>query len=350
MTPEISRLIDSLVGKLSRNLVNTLHERYDDIVEGYGPEPYNYPLITNLVQHLYEQGEAKTFEKLFVIPYREQYAVDPVGMISQPLKLMLHIFDTPYGYNGDATLLDYMYMIQANKCRLRDLETIYSLDNWDRYISAVPEMQAVHNRKVMFTGLVKELMMEEERYKHAKSNTNTMELTESTPLRILDIGCGNGMYLQIVEDIAHDMSIPVELYGIDADPLATGLAKAAVPNATIVTGNAYRVLAKDSQHPLQFDFVFSLGLFDYFSDRMFTEMLKLISYRKPIHTLIGNMHQTPATRAMMRILGWEIVDRTPQDLLKLGRPFKSSSSTSGVGSDFTNCQHLLLIANERDHI
>jgi SAM-dependent methyltransferase len=74
---------------------------------------------------------------------------------------------------------------------------------------------------------------------------------ERRPLRVLDPACGDGRFLAAVAERAGGLGAPVELHGVDLDPLAVAAARDELPGATIELDDA---LARDWP-PAAFDLV-----------------------------------------------------------------------------------------------
>jgi predicted TPR repeat methyltransferase len=91
------------------------------------------------------------------------------------------------------------------------------------------------------------------------------DLGGKRPARVLDIGCGPGLYLRDFPAAQHSVT------GIDINPGMCQLARASVPHATILEGDF-----ADVQPGSDFDLIYSIGVFVYICrmdvDRFFAKV------------------------------------------------------------------------------
>ncbi len=68
------------------------------------------------------------------------------------------------------------------------------------------------------------------------------------------------------------------------------------------------------------DLVYSIGLIDYFGDRLVVQLLDVIwtMLRSGGETILGNFHPRNPTRALMDyVLDWKLIHRTEEDMARL---------------------------------
>lgn len=342
MEQDIKNLFDKLAVKMDKMIISMIRDRYDRIVDRGGPEPKDYTIMSAFIRNLFETGQREAFQKLFIEPYREWTKVDRWLMKGRTFySLMLHIYDKPSGYAGDYNLLKKLYQIQEIEAYSKEgvQQTTFVACNWDKFISSTPECIALQSRKWMFTQTMQNVIPE-----------LAKEKSSNEPLRILDLGCGHGDYLKTLIDICRSLGVRYKMYGVDIDPESAQLANESIDddNVSIVCGDVLRAVGKSQNFDGKIDVVYSMGLFDYFSDKLFGVMLKNIGYLKPRLTMIGNMEHDAASRAFMHTLNWELEERSPQQLSELAGVDLTKDTHAIVGSDFTHRQHILIIERKPD--
>jgi 2-polyprenyl-3-methyl-5-hydroxy-6-metoxy-1,4-benzoquinol methylase len=180
----------------------------------------------------------------------------------------------------------------------------YVSSPWDKFIMARPEMTGLQQRKAIF---------------HHITERWIFNWPMQTPLRVLDLGCGDGTFMKHLSITAHNHNVPLDITGVDQDQRS--LQYAAEHNLKpqhsdklsvgYIGSNAFDFLRKG----VEVDMVYATGLFDYFSDALFERMLKIIWATGAKHILIGNINQCMKTKAMMSVLGWHLHDRRASRLL-----------------------------------
>lgn len=92
-----------------------------------------------------------------------------------------------------------------------------------------------------------------------------------------------------------------------------------------------KTIKKNVLHYESFDFVYSMGLFDYLDDRvgglLLNELTKYLKSDGKI--IIGNFHYNNPTRAILDIIAdWKLIYRTEEQMLSLIKSDKSKSSVT----------------------
>lgn len=289
-----------------------------------GPLPQDYAAVTIAVEWIYNHtaNPSEWMYTLVVEPHRRYAEVRDMlanGILRKPYDLLLHIWDKPRGFNGDGDLLQKMYDCLGIPDYDEDGRpcATHVKSRWDHYISARPEMLSLQHRKHMF---------EEQLESYINQGATSL----------IDLGCGNGSYadyawwkLKAAHPIRH------RVVGVDNDRLPNRVWVGDGP--LYVKQNVLNDLPKG-----QFDIVYSGGLFDYFNDKMFTRMLDRCLDLNPRFIMIGNIEQTPSTKAFMSCMRWNLFDRSRLDLLQLTINH-FPAPTVRVDTDNTGCQHFLKV-------
>ena len=238
-------------------------------------------------------------------PHR--YFVESLEYV-QTYNTLLHIWDQPRGYSGDGGLLQKMY----DCFELPDGHP-YVKTCWDNFICGKPEFLAVQHRKIMFQEQLDQMI-------------------DAGAKSLVDLGCGNGWYTEYAWQRFVNTGVPFgEVIGIDKEfPPPTSS-----PHPLWVEANVLKKLPE-----YQCDIVYSGGLFDYFTDGIFSKMLARIQQFEPKFIMIGNIDQSSYTKSMLECLGWYLFDRSRWDLLELTIPHTSWAWC--VKTDITKRQHFLI--------
>jgi SAM-dependent methyltransferase len=219
-----------------------------------------------------------------------------------------HVLSKPMGYAGDFLMIDRIYR--------RAVSPFEPYERWDEYFHSRAAPRAVRRRKAYF----KELL-DATRARHAG------------PMRILNIGTGPGR--DIAEYLANEPRADIQVVSVDLDPRASAYARQVIgtdePRVTLITENAFRFTS-----PHRFHLIWSAGLFDYLSDRLFLRLVRrlqgLLDDEGSI--VVGNFSVSNPSRAYMELLGdWHLEHRSPVGLLELGRRAGYSDQAMRVGSE-----------------
>jgi hypothetical protein len=281
-----------------------------------GPSPKDYHEVTLAItwmRHNVKLYKDMMYE-LVIKPhqlYIEQNLTQGLPEVGQPYNMIFHIYAKPRGYSGDWDLLQKMYACMSidNFDPVHGTATSQYKDRWDNYICALPEMLSLKYRFEMFTTQVQ------------------VNLTQGCK-SLVDLGCGNGFFTQQGANI---LGLQSRVLGVDNDITSAG------GNPAWLKMNVCKTLPTE-----QFDMVYSSGLFDYFSDTMFTHVLDGLRIMQPKWIMIGNLQQSVSTKAFMECLGWEIFDRSRWDLLELSSNIFGFNHVR-VETDRTGHQHFLVV-------
>ena len=204
-----------------------------------------------------------------------------------------HGWRKPFGYSGDFLMIDKIYT--------RHTSSNPAFRTWDEYFHQQAAPRAVRNRKEYFKQLLKNRMRNQEM------------------VTLLNVASGPAR--DLAEAYA-DMRDPQQLQTtcVDMDSQSVAYAKQLnqpyLSHIKFLTNNVFRFCSDQS-----FDLIWSAGLFDYFDDKVFVNMLcRFGNYLKPDgEIVIGNFNEDyNPSRAYMEIFGdWYLHHRTEQQLIEL---------------------------------
>ncbi len=223
-----------------------------------------------------------------------------LGPAGSPLSLMGHIFHKPYGYDGDFDIIDKLYTQHVSSDR--------ALHNWDVYVQSLPTADAVRNRGLYLASIVRVLLA-------AGSGTER-------PLRVASLGSGPGRDLETALQICTAEGLLAPSAGRGSD--GKGVLVTCIDQDHRALTHSARVLARFGEcvrfrqadvlrlrlnEPV--DLVWSSGLFDYFSDRLFVRTLGRL--RKALvpggRMVVGNFSDGWPVHSPMSFGDWHLVFR-----------------------------------------
>lgn len=196
----------------------------------------------------------------------------------------------PHGYAGDFEIIDRHYQ--------RYVTTDPALAAWDRYWQAGAAAKAVRNRKSYFHELLE-----------LNACKTDAEIT------VLNIASGPG---RDVSEFLSSGSHNVRFDCIDQDPKAihhaAALCRAHPQRVNFIKANALKY-----QPAKCYDVIWSAGLFDYFSDRIFKRLLRrLIPKIAPGGQLvIGNFSESNPNNHWLHFCEWHLRHRSSEQLVQL---------------------------------
>ncbi|MCF7955753.1 MAG: class I SAM-dependent methyltransferase [Phycisphaerae bacterium] len=256
-----------------------------ELVENGGPNPEDYLVINSFLDLL---AETKDFDNK--LPPELQAILEPTLN-----KDTMHGFarSKPHGYSGDFEIIDRIY--QEWKSPNPDLT------KWDEYFHDLAAPKAVRNRKTYFKKMLTELAA-------ANNGSGTA---------VLNIGSGPGRDMLEFFETADDPHVKIDCVDIDENAIAyaTELCADYMDKITFHKRNIFRFRPEE-----KFDIVWSAGVFDYFSDRQFTMLIKrLYTYVKEGGELvIGNFSTENPSRPHMEIISnWHLQHRDEDHLTGL---------------------------------
>ena len=217
-------------------------------------------------------------------------------------------YHKPHGYSGDFEIIDRIY----TKWKTSNNKLL----KWDEFFHSQEATQAVRNRKKFFLKLI---------YNIEKSNNDVVS--------VLNIGSGSGR--DMLEYFQANPNSNVYFDSIDMDKNAINFAKnlcvAYSSKINFINKNIFRY-----KPSVQYNLIWSAGLFDYFSDKQFIFLLKrLYSYVKVNGELVvGNFSKLNPTKKYMEVIGqWFLNHRSEEDLLELVKAAGIKPSTIKIDTE-----------------
>lgn len=232
--------------------------------------------------------------------------------------IMGHIRSKPYGYAGDFEIIDRIYQQEIIN---EDYRT------WDIYSLNHPAAQAVRNRKRYF----KKLMSD--------------KFSDTNQLRMLNAASGpaRDLYETFLEK-EEDRHLEVTCVEMDANAIsfASKLNAPFLDNISFINKNIFRF-----ETSVQYDVVWSAGLFDYFDDRAFVLLLKKFGKwtKSGGEVIIGNFNdEHNPSRVFMEVFGeWHLNHRSPEKLINLALQAGFMPEQISVGKEPENINLFLHI-------
>lgn len=269
------------IDKLKSNYLDIV----DQLVENGGPSETQYSLYESVINHIYEISHGLTSNPEIVDEFREH-----LGSSLSHSTLQGLAFFKPRGYAGDFKIIDRIYQNWVSPDP--------DMEKWDKFFQSRLAPLAVRNRKNYLVDLVKKLS------------------TKIPALQVLDVGCGP---CRDIKECLETVEEDVQFTCVEMDSLAIDYARNLLgPVSDRI--KFYQGHALKSDISEYFDLVWSGGLFDYFSDRIFVFGLKrLIKHVKPGGRLVvGNFSVNNPTQKYMEVVGdWFLNYRTEQQLIEL---------------------------------
>jgi len=171
------------------------------------------------------------------------------------------------------------------------------LARWDAYAHARPACQSVRNRKRYFIETMRALYR------------------ERGELSILDVGSGPG---RDVRELLEAEPVGIRVDCLDQDARAIAHARRVIgehaAQVDFIQANALRFVAGE-----RYDVVWSAGLFDYLSDRLFVRLLtRLLKMARPDgEVIVGNFSLNNPSRPYMEFGHWCLNHRSARTLTDL---------------------------------
>lgn len=234
---------------------------------------------------------------------------DELGDALSPKTMQGQAYSKPYGYSGDFLVIENIYQ--------KKVTTDVGLKNWDVFFHAQKAPIAVQNRKEYF------------KYYLSKIRQRFPEKA----INILDIACGPCR--DVIEFLEETNDSLIHFHCLDCDKYAIGYASkicgAYSDRITFYNNNVFRF-----KTDLQFDLIWSGGLFDYFTDKQFLYLTKNLYalLGKNGEFIIGNFHPDNPSKNYMEIFGdWYLNYRDEYQLIKLARDAGYCINDIRVGSE-----------------
>ncbi|CAN5410706.1 hypothetical protein BH10BAC2_BH10BAC2_42050 [soil metagenome] len=203
--------------------------------------------------------------------------------------VMGHIRLKPLGYAGDYQIIERIYQKQVSEKYFK----------WDQYSMANPAAEAVRNRKEFFKTLI-----------HTK-------LQQRESIELLNIASGPARDLKEIYDDIDPQRLKTTC--IEIDERAIEYAKKTCMNylesIKFINQNIFKF-----QTDRKFDIIWSAGLFDYFNDKTFIQLLKQLmgNLKETGEICIGNFSKNNPGQVYMEVFGeWFLNHRSEEELIEL---------------------------------
>ncbi len=216
-------------------------------------------------------------------------------------------FRKPLGYPGDFEMMNFIYRAEDHG------ESLFG-KCLHQYFVRHPNAQAVRNRADYLKAQIRDVL--------ARHKTKE-------PLQILSVACGPALEVQMLLKEGIDRN-KIEIHLLDQDLSALQHAQLQLRTTGKRIGNGPQIhyIHKTIKEVIigglsrNYDFIYSAGLFDYFSDPVARlAAAKLLSHVSPGGQLvIGNFAASPGHQGLMELaFDWNLIYRTEQDLRRLYR-------------------------------
>ncbi len=273
-----------------------------NLLERGGPRPDEYSKMDAWVATLYSGIDAGVY------PVE---SLNHVRNLFEPLLTLntMHgwAWTKPHGYPGDFEIIDRFY--------LNYVVADPAVASWDQYWQACSAAKAVRNRKAYFHRVLYEL----EKAANGKA------------LAVLNVASGPG---RDVSEYLQKSAGNIHFECIDHD--ANAIAHA----SNLCRQHSQRVMFRKANvlkfcPEKQYDIVWSAGLFDYFSDRTFKQMLRrfLPAVIPGGQLVIGNFSVENPSHLWLDFCDWHLNHRTKEQLEALAIEAGASRESVFVGKE-----------------
>lgn len=283
--------------KLARTSTAVRHNprllsQFDDLLQDFvskgGPLPPEYAILNRAIRHLADAARAGLVSHSELAAY-----ADHLTRSYLPGTMQAEAWERKYGYSGDFEIIDHIYT--------RQLCSTPELRRWDLFFHAQAAPVAVRNRKAYFQSLM----------------AQQLAMQDGEPLHLLNVASGPCRDLREFLLEHPDAALSVDCVDMDAHAIAYGkrLCTPWLDKVTFHHGNVLKHTPARS-----YDLVWSAGLFDYLSDRLFVHLLtSLLKAVKPGgEVIVGNFSDFNPSRDYMEIFGhWHLYHRSRETLISL---------------------------------
>ncbi|MEH6456221.1 MAG: class I SAM-dependent methyltransferase [Cocleimonas sp.] len=249
------------------------------IIANGGPEPSEYSFI-------------KSLPDLSTISLTDEAQIyDILSPILDVKSLLGYTFQKPRGYAGDFELIDRIY----NKWISDDVD----FQKWDTLYHELESSKAVINRKKYFIDEITSLNNKKQK------------------LEVLDLGSGpcTDLYEYLYKTKENYLYFDCLDMDEGAIEFGLGVCDNYYKNVSFINKNAFRY-----NPDKEYDLIWSAGLFDYFSDKLFVRLLNRMYTLLSVdgELIIGNFSTTNPSRRMMETYAqWYLNHRSEEELIEL---------------------------------
>lgn len=253
-------------------------ERLESIINAGGPQINEFADFKDLCHEFWVYNEQSKF-------------LDITHHMLNEETLHKHMVEWPHGVPGDFELMEKFYD--------RSIRSDH-FTRFDQFIQVTEPVEALRFRAFLLQDILR-------RQDHINKSDN--------PISVLDMACGSGRALREAETTIASLNHEINYLGVDSLQAAVDFAAALNPGYVFEKGNALRY--RDN---CQYDIIWSAGLFDYLSDRLFVGLCKkwLKKLKPGGQLVVGNFSTRNSMRAYMDLVGWKLEYRTVKQLQYLG--------------------------------
>lgn len=283
--------------------VRNLEALLADLISTGGPRPHEYSQLNRAIRQLGDEVRAGLIHSQSLVPHIRTFSMQHF-----PGTMQMASLTKKYGYSGDFEMIDDIYRMKtAPAAHLR---------RWDLFFHGQAAPVAVRNRKTYFHHILRKLCAERG--------------SQSEPLRVLNVASGPARDLREWFDSDPPAEVVFDCVEMDANAIefATRLCNRHLEFITFHQKNALRHIPATG-----YDLVWSAGLFDYLSDRVFVRLLKsLIPVVRPGgEVVVGNFSDYNPSRDYMELMGdWFLEHRSEEKLQELARKAGASDGAISV--------------------
>jgi len=218
-----------------------------------------------------------------------------------------HVLRKPFGYAGDFLIIDKIYTQQCSD----------NFGKWDQYFHRHAATKAVRNRKYYFKQNMARILRER------KGQATSLLNIASGPARDLA-----ELYQRIDPKTLQTTCVDLDSNAIE---YAKRLNEPWLNHIEFIHRNIFKF-----QPVNKFDVIWSAGLFDYFDDETFVDILRKIrTWGNPgAQIIIGNFSEENPSRRYMEAFGeWFLHHRSPALMIKLALQAGFPRSKVQVGKE-----------------
>lgn len=270
------------------HLLNKFDDLFQDFIAKGGPLPPEYGVLNRAIRHLADSLRAGAVGRAELLTYVQETTLRYLSGTMQAAAL-----ERKYGYSGDFEMIDRIYT--RHTCRDPKQRL------WDLYFHAQAAPVAVRNRKAYFQTLMRD---------HLAARSGQ-------PMDLLNVASGPCRDLREFFLDQPDAPVSVDCVDMDARAIEYG-SQLCAPWLDRIQFHHRNVLKHTPARA--YDLVWSAGLFDYLSDRLFVHLLSaLLKVAKPGgEVVIGNFSDFNPSRDFMELFGhWHLRHRSRETLLSL---------------------------------
>ena len=116
-------------------------------------------------------------------------------------------------------------------------------------------------------------------------------VSKEEPIRIVDLGCGNGDMLRKLHLFGKKMGYDLELLGIDANPASVAYATVLSEGMSNVSFSTVNIFSPEFRE-MEYDIAIATLFMHHFSDEEITELISGIKKKSRIGVLVNDLHRS----------------------------------------------------------